>query len=70
MHGSPRMYASPYPSAALDRLAAQLLEAHSRGAETWCIFDNTASGAAFGNALGLASRPGAGFRTFLRNKNA
>jgi uncharacterized protein YecE (DUF72 family) len=56
MHGSPRMYASPYPSAALDRLAAQLLEAHSRGAETWCIFDNTAEFAAAGNALGMVER--------------
>ena len=29
--------------------------AWKRGAQAWCIFDNTASGAAFGNALTLAS---------------
>lgn len=53
LHGSPRMYASPYPPEALDRLAVQLLEAAARGAEAWCIFDNTAEFAAAGNALEL-----------------
>jgi uncharacterized protein YecE (DUF72 family) len=69
-HGAPRIYYSGYDDTALEALWRRLGESVKGGAETWCIFDNTASGAAFGNALGLASRPGAGFRTFLRNKNA
>jgi uncharacterized protein YecE (DUF72 family) len=52
-HGSPRAYFSPYSGADIDRLAGaiQLLPV-----ETWCIFDNTGSGSAAGNALDLASR--------------
>jgi uncharacterized protein YecE (DUF72 family) len=51
LHGSPRTYWSSYE---IDRLApyARLL-AGSQAPERWCIFDNTASGAAFGNALDL-----------------
>jgi uncharacterized protein YecE (DUF72 family) len=51
LHGSPRTYWSSYDA---DRLAnyARLIAA-SQAAERWCIFDNTASGAAFGNALAL-----------------
>jgi uncharacterized protein YecE (DUF72 family) len=52
-HGSPRPYFSPYDEAELDRLAAAI-EAH-RG-DAWCIFDNTGSGAAAGNALDLTVR--------------
>ena len=54
LHGSPRMYWSDYPPPFLDALRARLAE---RVAETWCIFDNTAAGAALGNALALAGRP-------------
>jgi uncharacterized protein YecE (DUF72 family) len=53
LHGSPRMYYSDYSPAELDRLAAAV--AGVRG-DAWCIFDNTASGAAAGQALDLASR--------------
>jgi uncharacterized protein YecE (DUF72 family) len=53
LHGSPRTYYSAYDDACLDRLAAQLREA---AVETWCIFDNTASGAAAANALALVDR--------------
>jgi uncharacterized protein YecE (DUF72 family) len=51
LHGSPRMYYSPYDDAFLQRLAARL--AASEAAETWCVFDNTTSGAAAANALDL-----------------
>jgi uncharacterized protein YecE (DUF72 family) len=54
LHGAPRMYYSPYESDFLSRLAADIVEADAR--EIWCIFDNTASGAAAGNALGLKQR--------------
>ena len=52
-HGSPRPYFSPYADEELDRLADRI--AHS-AVETWCIFDNTGSGAAAVNALDLAAR--------------
>jgi uncharacterized protein YecE (DUF72 family) len=52
-HGSPRPYFSPYSPAALDRLFA---EVRARRSEVWCIFDNTGSGAAAGNALDLLAR--------------
>lgn len=55
MHGSPRRYYSRYDEQALAALKLSLEEARARGAAAWCIFDNTASGAALGNALSLAS---------------
>ena len=51
MHGSPRMYYSSYSNERLAALAAQLRA--SKAKRRWCIFDNTASGAALGNALQL-----------------
>ena len=53
LHGSPRKYSSPYSDEYLAQLAANLCT--FRAHEIWCIFDNTASGAALGNALELAS---------------
>ncbi len=53
LHGSPRVYYSSYDAALLQALAARLLQATEEGAECWCLFDNTASGAAAGNALEL-----------------
>jgi uncharacterized protein YecE (DUF72 family) len=56
LHGSPRMYYSAYPETYLRTLAATIAQQQAK--EIWCIFDNTASGAALGNAqtlLGLAS---------------
>jgi uncharacterized protein YecE (DUF72 family) len=50
-HGSPRAYFSCYTSGDLTRLADAVRQ---RDAETWCIFDNTGSGSAAGNALELA----------------
>ena len=50
LHGSPRIYRSEY--------SAEQVEAHAAGleasdAESWTIYDNTASGAAMANALAL-----------------
>jgi uncharacterized protein YecE (DUF72 family) len=52
-HGSPRIYYSDYGAAALKALK-RCLEDRVRDSSTWCIFDNTTSGAALGNALTLA----------------
>lgn len=50
LHGSPRVYYSSYEDVVLRGLAAEVM---SQSGETWCIFDNTASGAAAANALRL-----------------
>lgn len=55
LHGSPRIYHSAYDERYLQALAQQLKVAAAQGAATWCIFDNTASGAALGNALALTA---------------
>lgn len=52
LHGSPRMYYSPYPPEYLQRMT-ELVSEEARQRETWVIFDNTASGEALGNALDL-----------------
>ena len=52
LHGSPRMYWSRYD----DHYIATLADAVRRipyAEEAWCVFDNTASGAALENAWGL-----------------
>jgi uncharacterized protein YecE (DUF72 family) len=51
LHGSPRMYYSAYGRAYLAALADRLSEAAAGPA--WCMFDNTATGAAAANALEL-----------------
>lgn len=56
LHGSPRVYYSPYPGEYLDALAGRLARCAATAREVWCIFDNTAMGAATGNALELLSR--------------
>lgn len=53
LHGSPRTYYSSYDAEYLATLADQLMSHRRAGARVWCIFDNTASGAAAGNALDL-----------------
>jgi len=53
LHGSPRMYYSSYETTLLRALADRILQAQADGAEVWCMFDNTASGAAAGDALQL-----------------
>ena len=54
LHGTPKIYYSAYDRESLIQFAAKL-----RGADTdsWCIFDNTASGAALKNALELMAMP-------------
>jgi uncharacterized protein YecE (DUF72 family) len=51
LHGSPRVYYSDYDAAYLERLAAVLHGLARGGTTAWCIFDNTALGAATANAL-------------------
>jgi uncharacterized protein YecE (DUF72 family) len=51
LHGSPRMYYSAYLAEALDALARRLADDDGRA---WCIFDNTAEGAATHGAMILA----------------
>ena len=52
LHGSPRMYYSEYSESFLHYTAATIAR-QQETAEVWCIFDNTASGAALGNAQNL-----------------
>ncbi|HEY8434023.1 MAG TPA: DUF72 domain-containing protein [Sphingomicrobium sp.] len=52
LHGSPKMYRSPYGERVHD-YADELKRALDSGREAWCIFDNTASSAAMGDALAL-----------------
>jgi uncharacterized protein YecE (DUF72 family) len=54
LHGSPRMYHSDYITESLANLASKVSTCAS--SEIWCIFDNTASGAALGNALTLSDQ--------------
>jgi uncharacterized protein YecE (DUF72 family) len=60
LHGSPRIYYSAYDDAYLHALAARLREHAAAGRRAWCIFDNTAAGAATANALDLLARLGGG----------
>ncbi|MGK5005001.1 DUF72 domain-containing protein [Janthinobacterium sp. LB2P70] len=54
LHGSPKIYYSDYPADYLAALAAELRNPAYAG--SWCIFDNTAAGAALFNALDLQAR--------------
>lgn len=51
-HGSPRMYYSAYSEDWLHARAAELSR-WPKSAECWCVFDNTASGAAASDAVTL-----------------
>jgi uncharacterized protein YecE (DUF72 family) len=55
-HGSPRIYYSDYDDAALAALGKRLDAQRQGGVPAWCILDNTASGAALGNALTVTAR--------------
>ena len=54
LHGAPRKYWSRYDEACITRLAAAV-RAVPASVDAWCIFDNTASGAALENAWELQS---------------
>jgi uncharacterized protein YecE (DUF72 family) len=56
LHGSPRIYYSSYEGKYLAELADRLRDFQRRRVPVWCIFDNTASGAAAANALSLAGK--------------
>src|SRR5204862_1213800 len=55
LHGSPRTYWSRYDVAFIGAVAASL-SVVPRSIDAWCIFDNTASGAAIENAEELRLR--------------
>ena len=55
LHGSPNVYHSSYADEYLEALAKELTRA-ARAAAVWCVFDNTAAGAATRNALQVLSR--------------
>ncbi|MEO8859365.1 MAG: DUF72 domain-containing protein [Burkholderiaceae bacterium] len=57
-HGSPRTYFSAYSDDWLDARARELMLVPP-AADCWCIFDNTASGAAASDALRLGALLGA-----------
>lgn len=52
-HGSPRIYYSKYDNARLQALLAEVIRAAESRSSAWCIFDNTAEGAATENGLEL-----------------
>ncbi|MFS2036578.1 DUF72 domain-containing protein [Polaromonas sp. CT11-55] len=54
LHGSPRMYYSAYAPQVLDALLVRLEHEAASDASVWCVFDNTANGAAVPDALYLA----------------
>jgi uncharacterized protein YecE (DUF72 family) len=56
LHGSPKMYYSPYSPERLDEVAGRLRSSAAAGLATWCIFDNTALGAATADALAVLDR--------------
>ena len=58
LHGSPRMYYSAYDASLLDALAARIAVELRAGRDLWCIFDNTAAGAATADALALEAALG------------
>jgi uncharacterized protein YecE (DUF72 family) len=51
LHGFPRVYYSSYADDAIRSALDPLLNGTVDGGHAWCIFDNTASGAATVNAL-------------------
>ena len=53
LHGAPRVYYSEYTAEQISAYAEELKSHANRGAEVWCIFDNTALGAATKNSLEL-----------------
>ena len=55
LHGSPRIYYSRYTADFIRAIAERVRTALEAGGNVWCIFDNTALGAATGDALSLKS---------------
>jgi uncharacterized protein YecE (DUF72 family) len=65
LHGSPRKYWSKYEPAHIEQLAAAIAAVPS-SIDVWCVFDNTASGAALENAWELQSLLAGGARVERR----
>lgn len=57
-HGSPRTYWSGYTAERLLELAVRLRAERPSFSQIWCVFDNTASGEAWPNAMALITRLG------------
>ncbi|MEO5671460.1 MAG: DUF72 domain-containing protein [Ramlibacter sp.] len=53
LHGSPRMYYSAYAPDLICAVGKRIAMAVQGGSTVWCVFDNTASGAAADNGLAL-----------------
>ncbi|MBI1772039.1 MAG: DUF72 domain-containing protein [Burkholderiales bacterium] len=53
LHGSPDMYRSSYDKVYLENLSLRIATLLTQGKHIWCVFDNTAEGAAFPNAVTL-----------------
>jgi uncharacterized protein YecE (DUF72 family) len=53
LHGYPRVYYSAYDQGYIAQLARDMAVHNSFGRTVWCVFDNTASGAAVPNAVAL-----------------
>jgi uncharacterized protein YecE (DUF72 family) len=51
LHGSPRIYYSPYGAERRAEIAGKLAHDAAAGVQAWCIFDNTAAFAAAGDAI-------------------
>ncbi len=56
LHGSPRIYYSAYPPEQLEHTARIIGEKAAQGISSWCIFDNTALGAATADASTVRSQ--------------
>jgi uncharacterized protein YecE (DUF72 family) len=56
LHGSPRIYHSAYDPATLDLICRSICGSCPVTKESWCIFDNTALGAATHDARALVRR--------------
>lgn len=56
LHGAPRVYYSAYDREELKRVHSRIM-VEARDTDVWCIFDNTAAGAATSNALDLIAGP-------------
>lgn len=56
LHGSPRLYWSSYAESDLQRWAERIADEHASFPQVWCIFDNTAAGAAWENAQALNAK--------------
>jgi uncharacterized protein YecE (DUF72 family) len=69
LHGSPRTYWSRYDENAIAGLAAAVGRI-ATAEQVWCVFDNTASGAAIENAWELRERAFAGIKASLAYRRA